>query len=409
MNISKQNVVIRGFNMDEENIAVYLDFENLVLSADEVYPSKEKPLLLGPIIDYISSRGNICIKKSYADWSKQIFSQYQRSLIEYGFEMIHLPATTIQGKNGADVRLAIDAMENMALFEIIDTFVIGSGDTDFLSLIQRIRSRGKKVIILGFEHSAGALIKTSSSEFKSLDELLGAPEKESLSSDLIQEVKSSYGLDLMSRYVRNKDDDEPVQMSKLKLDLLRLDPSFSEKKFGFPTFKKYVESLIGDVVDRIEASPDSGLPIVFFKGGGAPIRNERKEENVRDEAKRFLLKNLKYLEKSSDRTKISQLLISIFHEKKEISMHDMIEEIFSKTKGIAKINIRKFINTLFTGKTFVSERENETGSLLSRPFTLDQAIQNPETLEQKYKIRIFEILKNRFLDLNEETLKEMLK
>lgn len=395
--------------MDEENIAVYLDFENLVLSAEEVYPSKEKALSLGPIIEYISSRGNICIKKSYADWSKQIFSRYQRSLIEYGFEMIHLPATTAKGKNGADVRLAIDAIENMASNQIIDTFVIGSGDTDFLALIQRIRSRGKKVIILGFEHSAGALIKTSSSEFKSLDELLGKPEKESLSSDLIQEVNNSYGRDLMVRYVKNIDDDEPVQMSKIKIYLLRLDPSFSEKKFGFPTFKKFVESLIGDVVDRIEASPDSGLPIVFFNVDETPVGSERKEENMSDDANRFLIKNLRYLDKSSDRIKISQLLINIFHEKEEISMHDMIEDIFSKTRGMTKINIRNFINTLFIGSSFVSVKDKATGSLLTRPFKLDQSIQNPEILEQKYQNRILEILTNRFPDLNEETLKEMLK
>lgn len=404
-----ENLFKRGLNMDEENIAVYLDFENLVLSAEEVYPSKEKALSLAPIIEYISSRGNICIKKSYADWSKQIFSRYQRSLVEYGFEMIHLPATTAKGKNGADVRLAIDAIENMASFEIIDTFIIGSGDTDFLALIQRIRSRGKKVIILGFEHSAGALIKTSSSEFISLDELLGKPEKESLSSDLIQKVNNSYGRDLMIRYVNNKNDDEPVQMSKLKVYLLRLDPSFSEKKFGFSTFKKYVESLIGDVVDHIGSASDSGLPIVFFNVDETPIRNENKGENITEEAKSFLIKNLKYLEKSTDRAEISQLLINIFNEKKEISMHDMIEDIFSKTEGMTKINIRKFINTLFIGNAFVSEKDKVTGSLLTRPFKLDQSIQNPESMEQKYKNRILEILENRFPDLNEETLKEMLK
>ena len=143
--------------------------------------------------------------------------------------------------------------------------------------------------------------------------------------------------------------------------------------------------------------------------GETPIGIEKKEENISDDANRFLIKNLKYLDKSSDRIKISQLLIRIFHEKEEISMHDMIEDIFSKTKGMTKIDIRKFINTLFIGNSFVSEKDKATGSLLTRPFKLDRSIQNPETLEQKYKNRIHEILKNRFPDLNEETLKEMLK
>jgi|LGOV01.1.fsa_nt_gb uncharacterized protein (TIGR00288 family) len=391
--------------MDEKNIAIYLDFENLVISAEQVYPSKGKPLLLEPIVDYFSSRGNICIKKAYADWSQHIFSQYQRSLIEYGFEMIHLPATTTRGKNGADVKLAIDTIENMTSFEMIDTFVIGSGDTDFLSLIQHIRARGKKVIVAGFEHSAGTLIKTSSSEFKSLDELLGTPEQESLSSDLVQEVENSYGRDLMIKYVLNKDDDEPVQMSKLKLDLIRLAPSFSEKKLGFCTFKKYVESLLEDVVDRIEPSRDSGLPIVFFKEVELPLKEEI---NVRDEAESFLQTNLRYLEESSERKEISQLLFEIFQEKSESSMNDMREEIYSKIKGVAKTTIRKFINTLFIANTFILAKEDTNESLLNRPFKLVQEIQNPETLEQRYINRVFEILKNRFPDLKEEDLQKML-
>ncbi|MCK5598840.1 NYN domain-containing protein [bacterium] len=386
--------------MNEKNIAIYLDFENLVLSAEEVYPSKTKPLLLGPLVDYIASKGNICVKKAYADWSKHIFSRYQKSLIGFGFEMIHLPATTSQGKNGADVRLAIDAIENMASFEILDTFVIGSGDTDFISLIQNIRARGKSVIVLGFEHSVGGLIKTSSSEFKSLDELLGTPEKESLSSDLIQEVEGSYGRDLMIRYVKNRDNDDPIQMSKLKLDLLRLDPSFSEKKLGFSTFKKYVESLSGDVVDKIDPSRDSGLPIVFFKEVQTP---QKKKTNTRDEAKRFLQKNLKYMRKSPKRTELTRLLFKVFQDRKEISMHDLSEEVFHKTNGLPRITIRKYINTLFADKAFIFAKEDTVESLLDRPLKLNQRIKNPETLEQIYMSRIVEIITNRFPDLKEKT------
>ncbi len=386
--------------MNEKNIAIYLDFENLVLSAEEVYPSKTKPLLLGPLVDYIASKGNICIKKAYADWSKHIFSQYQRSLIGYGFEMIHLPGTTSQGKNGADVRLAIDAIENMASFEILDTFVVGSGDTDFISLIQNIRARGKSVIVLGFEHSVGALIKTSSSEFKSLDELLGAPEKESLSSDLIQEVEGSYGRDLMIRYVKNRDNDDPIQMSKLKLDLLRLDPSFSEKKLGFSTFKKYVESLSGDVVDKIDPSRDSGLPVVFFKEVQTP---QKKKTNTRDAAKRFLQKNLKYMRKSPKRTEISRLLFKLFQDRKEISMHDLTEEVFKRSNALPRITIRKYINTLFADKAFIFAKEDTVESLLDRPLKLNRRIENPETLEKIYVSRIVEIITNRFPDLKEKT------
>ena len=79
---------------------------------------------------------------------------------------------------GPSVRLAVDVMENLELFPSIDTIVIGSGDTDFIPLLQKIRARGKNVIVVGFEHSVGSLVKSNCTEFKALTELLGEPEAE---------------------------------------------------------------------------------------------------------------------------------------------------------------------------------------------------------------------------------------
>ena len=122
--------------MEGSSIAVYLDFENLAISADTVYPSKRKPLLIEPILDFAASKGVICLKKAYADWSKDMFSQYQTRLMEQGFELVHLPETNSQGKNGSDVRLAIDVMDYLGVYAEVSTFIIGSGDTDFIPLIQ---------------------------------------------------------------------------------------------------------------------------------------------------------------------------------------------------------------------------------------------------------------------------------
>ncbi|MEL6626579.1 MAG: NYN domain-containing protein, partial [Bacteroidota bacterium] len=95
------------------NVAIYLDFENLAISAETVYPSRDKPLDIGPLVDYATTKGVICSRKAYADWSKDIFAQYQNRLMDQGFELIHLPETNLQGKNGSDVRLAVDVMEYM--------------------------------------------------------------------------------------------------------------------------------------------------------------------------------------------------------------------------------------------------------------------------------------------------------
>ncbi|MFO7966264.1 MAG: OST-HTH/LOTUS domain-containing protein, partial [Archaeoglobaceae archaeon] len=108
-------------------------------------------------------------------------------------------------------------------------------------------------------------MKINSAEFRSLEELIGEPEKASLSSDLAQDVESTYGRDLMIRYIRNRTEDGPVLMSQLKIDLLRLDPSFSEKKLGFSSFKSFVESLSGDVVSKIALAEKTGLPVVYLR------------------------------------------------------------------------------------------------------------------------------------------------
>lgn len=391
--------------METENVAIYLDFENLAISAEEVYPSKERPLLIGPIVDFATTKGNVCIKKAYADWSKSLFSQYQKRLIEHGFEFVHLPATTSQGKNGSDVKLAIDAMENMELFKTIDIFIIGSGDTDFIALIQRIRARGKSAIVIGFDHSVGNLIKTNSTEFKSLEELLGKPEEDSLTSDLIQEIGGSYGRELIIRYISNRSDDGPVPMAKLKQDLLRLDPSFSEKRLGFQTFKKFVGSLVDDLVDKIEPSPKTGLPIVYLKD--IELTPEKKVD-FKDSAKEFLKKSIKYLSEQSKRSEFSKILFEGFQEKNAMSMYEMVELISSKTENIPKITVRKFVNTLFTGKAFLPFEDDMSGPLFSRLHKLRETINNSQVLEQIYMDRVIEILNNRYPDLNDEGIKELL-
>ncbi|MCQ1538781.1 NYN domain-containing protein [Methanocalculus taiwanensis] len=139
--------------------AIYLDYENLALSAGQSYPALDSPLSLGPIIDYAASLGDICIRKAYADWSVGECAADVKKLVKYGFEMRHLPQTSARGKNGADMDMALDVLEDMILLPHIGLFIIGSGDTDFIPLIRRLRARGKMVYVMGFDNSVGNVIK----------------------------------------------------------------------------------------------------------------------------------------------------------------------------------------------------------------------------------------------------------
>lgn len=391
--------------MQDEQVAVYLDFENLAISAEEVYPSKDKPLLIEPVVDFATTKGNVCIKRAYADWSNESFSQYQNMLMEQGFELVHLPATNLQGKNGSDVRLAIDVMENLELFQTINTIVIGSGDTDFVPLIQRIRARGIKVISIGFHHSVGNLVKINSAEFKSLEELIGKPEEESLSSDLVQEMDASYGRELLIRYIRNRNNDEPVLLATLKQDLLRLDPSFSEKRLGFSSFKKFMHSFVGDIVNRIDPTDKDGLLLVYLNDVDIP---QNKRTDLKEEAQAFLSKNIRFQKNKEKRLTLSKILLDEYKENKEMTMNKMIDFTNGKMKNLTKVDIRKFINLLFSGKAFDQLEKGKRRPLLFRPIKLKETMSSPDILEQIYMNRVVEILKNRYSTLSEEEINELL-
>lgn len=393
--------------MEGTSVAVYLDFENLAISADTVYPSKRKPLLIEPILDYASSKGVICLKKAYADWSKDMFSQYQTRLMEQGFDLVHLPETNSQGKNGSDVRLAIDVMDYLGLYTDVSTFLIGSGDTDFIPLIQRLRARGKKVIVLGFEHSVGKLVKRNSGEFKSLEELIGEPEEESPSLDMVEEVDKSAGRDLMIRFLKSRTDEGPVLMARLKQQLLRLDSTFSEKDLGFSSFKAFIRSLENDLVEKVDTSEDT-LPKVYFLEGKIEIP-PRKEICSKEQASQFLNKKLKYNAQPKHRLKISKSLWTGYQDQPVMSMNEMFDFIQGNvSEKIARTEIKKYINTLFTGGAFRQHEKKANGPLLSRHFELKSSILNAEELDQIYIQRISEILQSKYPDLEDTSILELL-
>ncbi len=391
--------------MEGQNVAVYLDFENLAISAETVYPSRDKPLEMEPILDFAATKGVVRLKKAYADWSKQLFAQYQSTLIEFGFELVHLPETNFQGKNGSDVRLAIDVMENLEFYSTVDTYIIGSGDTDFIPLIQRLKMRGMEVVVMGFEHSVGRLVKRNSGEFKSLEELIGAPEEDSPTSDLGGAPDRSYGRNLLWRYLKTRSEDDPILMAKLKQHLLRLDPSFSEKELGFPSFKSFLQSMIGDLVDRIDTE-DPSLPVVFLSQVNL---TEQQQVNQEESAGAFLGKRLRYHRDRSRRMKISQALFEGLNQNGPLTMNEMFEFANKRIRnGMPNIEIKKYINTLFTGNAFEAIDADMQGPLLARPFRLQEYVHNPEILDQIYIQRVSEILQSRYPSLSVSEILELL-
>jgi uncharacterized LabA/DUF88 family protein len=144
---------------DDRRIALFIDFENLItrtgLSAEQFD--------LGPALDTLLGKGKVLFRRAYCDWSR--FTPATRNLHEHGVELIDVPPSTRSGKNGADVRLVIDALELAYLRGHIDTFVLASGDSDFCPLAYKLREIGRTVIGMAVREATSPLFVKACDEF----------------------------------------------------------------------------------------------------------------------------------------------------------------------------------------------------------------------------------------------------
>ena len=204
----------------ESQIAVLIDFENVGLNT------------IQGLFDALSDIGRIIIKRAYADWSHVKTPREQ--LFEYGIEPIHIYKSVRGGKNASDIRLTIDATE--LLFQsTVDTFVIVSSDTDFLPLINKLRSAGKVVI------GAGRKETTSSNLVKSCDKYFFLDQAGFDAPLPIPEMSPTDEL-LLRGFRASADENGQVVGSKLHSTIQRMDPSFDYRTYGYTTFVKLLQA-----------------------------------------------------------------------------------------------------------------------------------------------------------------------
>jgi uncharacterized LabA/DUF88 family protein len=221
---------------EARRIALFIDFENLVtrtgLSAEQFD--------IGPALDNLLDKGKVLFRRAYCDWSR--FTPATRNLHEFGVELIDVPPSTRAGKNGADVRLVIDALELAYLREHIDTFVLASGDSDFCPLAYKLREIGRTVVGMAVREATSPLFVKACDEFiylrparrgrepsKEKDKERKAP----VVPDIAREAVGA----LLGRATG------PVNPSAIKEFIVRKEPDFDEREHGFSTFKKLIEAL----------------------------------------------------------------------------------------------------------------------------------------------------------------------
>ena len=270
-------------------VAVYLDFDNIVISRyDQMHGrnsfqrdktagfDKEPDRLtnatvdVGAIIDFASSFGTLVLTKAYADWSADINAAYRGQLVGRAVDLVQLFPAAAYAKNGADIRLAVDAVEDMFRLPDLTHVVIVAGDSDYIALAQRCKRLGRYVVGIGVAGSTSRSLTAACDEFVSYDALPGvptavpeaAPKKRSRRAaapgpdDEPPPDPQAAATGLLERALRiglEKDDVEWLHNSAVKAQMKRMDPSFSEKSLGFRSFSDFLRSR-SDLVDLDESS-----------------------------------------------------------------------------------------------------------------------------------------------------------
>jgi uncharacterized LabA/DUF88 family protein len=243
----------------DQRIALFIDFENLVTRTGIAPESFD----LQPALDALLEKGKVVFRRAYADWTR--FAAATKRLHDKGVELVDVPPSTQAGKNGADVRLIIDALELSYLREHIDTFVIASGDSDFCPLAYKLRENDRTVIGMAVKDATSPLFVKACDEFVYLrpggarkraepprDREKGkekGKEAEKEKEKAVPEVAREAAAAILARA------SGPVNPSAIKAAIVRKEPDFDERDHGFSTSSRVLEAMEQEGLLRREQGP----------------------------------------------------------------------------------------------------------------------------------------------------------
>lgn len=223
----------------ERSLAVFIDLENLALGVQD---RQKGTFEIDKVLERLVEKGKLIVKKAYADWSR--FPQYASAFHESAIELIEIPKRSQTGKNSADIRLVVDAMDLAWSKSHIDTFVIVSGDSDFSPLASKLKENGKHVIGLGMRDSTSSLLRDNCDEFIYYEDLQSDRKPHAvthLETDVTEEKREAFTLLLDALAALRRENQEVLYASMIKDTMKRKMPSFSENYYGFRSFTHLLE------------------------------------------------------------------------------------------------------------------------------------------------------------------------
>jgi uncharacterized protein (TIGR00288 family) len=244
--------------MPEESLAMFVDFENLAIGfRDRPKARFEIDRVLGRLVE----KGKIIVRKAYADWAP--YQQYKAALHEAGIELIDIPKRTHVGKNSADIRLCVDAMDLCYSKHHIGTFVIVSGDSDFSPLVSKLKENGKHVIGLGMKISTSDLLVSTCDEFIYYEDLeLPVGQAPEIPKDLPKKQRQAFKLIVDAILGLVRENKEVLHSSMIKDSIKRKLPSFNESYHGYRNFTEMLKDAERNGVVRLKTDKRSGTYVV---------------------------------------------------------------------------------------------------------------------------------------------------
>lgn len=242
-------------NSDEPLIAVFIDFENLAIGARQMRAGKFQMEL---VLKRLLEKGRIVFKRAYCDWSN-----YRKEMQEFhaqGVEMIDIPQTKMGGKNSADIRMVVDALDLCYSKDHIDVFALVSGDSDFSPLVSKLKENDKRVIGCGVKVSTSDLLIANCDEFIYYDDLIRTARKTTATRQQTgTEDKKQEAFDRVVEVLQSIEQDyDPLWGSTLKQAIRRVYPGFSEGYYGYGSFSDLLEDLQANALIDVEYDQSRG-------------------------------------------------------------------------------------------------------------------------------------------------------
>ncbi len=262
-----------------QSMALFCDFENIALG---VRDAKYAQFDVKKVLERLLLKGNIIVKKAYSDWER--YKDYKPVMHEASFELIEIPHLRQSGKNSADIRMVVDALDLCYTKSHVDTFVIISGDSDFSPLVSKLRENNKLVIGVGVKNSSSELLIANCDEFIFYDDLVReseakrrkarrpaakpAPEAHAKpeQKDVNEEDRKQKALDLVVETVEalfdERGEEDKLWGSMIKQALRRRKPGFNESYYGFRSFSRLLEEARDRKLLELELDEKSGSYII---------------------------------------------------------------------------------------------------------------------------------------------------